>query len=336
MRIIEAISDFEHLGAAKKGCVLTIGNFDGVHIGHQQVLTIARHIATEKKTELVILTFDPHPLAVLHPKKKPGILTPQPFKKHLLVALGVESRLVLKTTAENLSLSPADFVHKFLVQAVKPDIVVEGRDFNFGAARAGSIETLQSLAAENNFEVVVVEAKEIQISNGQTIRVSSTVIRQMLTSGEVADAALALGRPYRLMGQVTPGRGKGKRLGFPTLNMKTPDQLIPAEAVYAGCVEIARSDEELCRTTQKIPAVFSLGRTETYGTDQPLLIEAHLLAKQPDQFADKWLAMDFIQRIRGQRKFKTETELSAQIAKDCENAKQILVTNSMLGNDNQE
>ncbi len=330
MRIIETISGLEKI---KSGSVLTIGNFDGVHLGHQEILIAAKQTASERRAELVVMTFEPHPLVVLHPQKRPGILTSLALKKHLLAEFGVDCLLVLKTTSELLSLSPQDFVEQFIVKNIQPGVVVEGESFNFGCGRGGGVRTLQELGAEKGFEVSVVEAKEVKLSTpplggagstGQTVQISSTLIRNMLEGGNVADAAIALSRPYRLIGQVVPGCGKGKQLGFPTANVEPVRQLVPAEGVYAGFVQIANSEEKICAAKEKIPAAFSIGRSETLGSDNPLAIEAHVLIGEVGDLHDKWLAMDFVKRIRDQQKFETEKDLSAQIAKDCEKAKEIL------------
>jgi len=321
MRITETTSDFEKI---KKGCVLTIGNFDGVHIGHQEILTVAKQTAAKNATQLLVMTFEPHPAVVLHPQETFGILTPLELKKHLLAEFGVDCLCILKSDLELLSLSPADFVEQFLVKNLQPTIVVEGESFNFGSSRSGSLHTLKKLGTEKGFLVVEIEAKEIKLSTGQTAKISSTLIRNMLTSGRVADAAAAIGRPYRLIGQVIPGHGKGKQLGFPTANLKPAQQIIPAEGVYAGFAETGDSKEEICATKQKIPAALSIGRAETFSTDHPLSVEAHILKDNISDLSGKWLAMDFIKRLRSQQKFKTESELSTQIAKDCKKAKQTL------------
>ena len=321
MRIIETTSDLEKI---KKGCVLTIGNFDGVHLGHQEILTVAKQTATKNATQLLVMTFQPHPAAVLHPQKTFGILTPLELKKHLLPEFGVDCLCILKSDLELLSLSPADFVEQFLVKNLQPTIVVEGESFNFGCGRVGNIHTLQKLGAEKGFLVIEIEAKEIKLSTGQTAKISSTLIRDMLESGRVADAAAAIGRPYRLIGQVIPGHGKGKQLGFPTANLEPAQQIIPAEGVYAGFVETGNSKEEICATKQKIPAALSIGRAETFSTDHPLSVEAHILKDNISDLSDKWLAMDFIKQIREQIKFDSEKELADQIAKDCKKAKQTL------------
>ncbi|MHC4412612.1 MAG: bifunctional riboflavin kinase/FMN adenylyltransferase [Planctomycetota bacterium] len=298
MRVIETLENLEKI---KNHSVLTIGNFDGVHIGHQQILTTAKKIADKRKTDAVVMTFEPHPVAVLYPEKAPGVLTTLEMKKLLLQKYGFDSLIVLA-------------------------VVVEGTDFNFGLNRAGSVDTLRELAAERGFEVFVVPTLQATLETGQTIKVSSTVIRYMLEASHVSDATVALGRPYRLIGKIVAGRGKGKQLGFPTLNMDSPKQIIPAEGVYAGFVEIQDTCEDLFGACERIPAVFSIGQASTYGPTHPLLIEAHLLNHDLEENpADKWMAMDFIEHIRSQHKFKTEKDLAEQIAEDCRRAKEVLL-----------
>ena len=324
MKIIETTLGLAELAKVEKGCVLTIGNFDGVHLGHRQILTAAKKTAAKKRTQLVVMTFEPHPLAVLYPEKTPGILTPLALKKRILAEFGVDCLFVAKSTPELLNLSAENFIQRFLVENIQPDVVVEGESFNFGCGRDGSVQTLEKLGAEKGFEVSKIEAKEVKLSTGQAVKVSSTIIRELLADGKMADAAIALGRPYRLIGRVVPGRGKGKQIGSPTANMKPLQQLIPAEGVYAGLVEIGDSFEQVCKAKEKIPAALSIGRAETLGSDNPLAIEAHILAEDLSDLRGKWIAMDFVKYLRGQKKFETEKELSAQIANDCENAKEIL------------
>jgi riboflavin kinase/FMN adenylyltransferase len=318
MRIIETISGLEKI---RKGCVLTIGNFDGVHIGHQEILTAAKKTTIQKQTELVVMTFDPHPVTILHSQKNPRVLNPLELKKYLLAEFGVDTLFIVKSNLELLRLSPADFVEKFIVKNIQPSVVVEGESFNFGYRRSGSIHTLQRLGAEKGFLVSVIGAKEVKLSTGQTAKISSTMIRNILESGRVADAAAALGRPYRLIGQVIPGFGKGKRLGFPTANITPLQQIIPADGVYAGFVQVGDSEEGVYPAKGKNPAALSIGRAQTFGSDNPRVIEAHILIDDVGDLSRKWLAMDFIKRLRSQKKFQTETELAAQIANDCQKAK---------------
>jgi riboflavin kinase / FMN adenylyltransferase len=330
MQIIRTESELEKIRA---GAVLTIGNFDGVHTGHQAILSAAKRIAGQRQTELVVMTFQPHPLSVLNPKKAPGALMPPVLKERLLAEFGAGTLFVAKSEPELLSLQAEDFVERFIVKGIRPSDIVEGKDFNFGHKRAGSVHTLQKLAGAKGIEVIIVGPKKAKLppflssdrkTRGQTVEVSSTVIRDMVTKGKVADAAILLSRPYRLIGNIVPGRGKGKQLGFPTLNLEKPGQIIPAEGVYAGTVEVAESIEKVCITKEIIPAVFSIGRATTYGAGQSLLIEAHLLIDNAEQFTGRYMAMDFIERIRSQQKFETGKELAEQIDRDCQKAQQIL------------
>jgi len=321
MQIIRTESDLEKIRA---GSVLTIGNFDGVHTGHQAILSAAKRIAGQRQTELVVMTFQPHPLSVLNPKKAPGALMPPVLKERLLAEFGAGTLFVAKSEPELLSLQAEDFVERFIVKGIRPSDIVEGKDFNFGHKRAGSVHTLQKLAGAKGIEVIIVGPKKAKLAGGQTVEVSSTVIRDMVTKGKVADAAILLSRPYRLIGNIVPGRGKGKQLGFPTLNLEKQGQIIPAEGVYAGTIEVAESIEKVCITKEIIPAVFSIGRATTYGAGQSLLIEAHLLIDNAEQFTGRYMAMDFIERIRSQQKFETGKELAEQIDRDCQKAQQIL------------
>jgi riboflavin kinase/FMN adenylyltransferase len=321
MKKLRTISD---LKAVKKGSVLTIGNFDGVHVGHQEIIRVARELADERQTDVVLMTFEPHPLAVLHPENAPPILTPISLKKQLLIELGVDVRLLLDANAQTLSLAPEQFVRKFVCEPLQPSALVEGEDFNFGAARAGNVQLLAEMGQQNGFEVVVIPAKKIEIPDGQTIRISSTMVRYMLGSRKVADAAMALGRAYRLIGPICSGRGIGKKLGFPTLNMTKPDQLVPAEGVYAGYVQLGRTEDDVASPGNRIRAIFSIGQARTFGDEHPLLIEAHLLVNGDADLAGQWMAMDFAEFIRPQHKFTSPEELSKQITKDCRKAIDIL------------
>lgn len=321
MKIIETTSALEKI---EKGCVLTIGNFDGVHIGHQQILNAAKKTAAEKQTLLIAMTFEPHPVAILHPESSPGVLTALALKRHLLAEFGVDLLLVLKTNPELLNLSPKDFVEQFLVENVQPSVVIEGENFNFGYRRIGNTHTLQQLGHEKGFQVSVIEPEKIKLSTNETIRVSSTLIRNLLEAGSVADAAIAPSRPYRLIGRVVPGHGRGKQLGFPTANLQPLQQIIPAEAVYAGFVQTGDCEKDVCPAKERIPAALSIGRAQTLGTDNPLTIEAHILTDDIGDLHGRWLAMDFVKHLRDQIKFDTEKQLANQINKDCEMAGNIL------------
>ncbi len=326
MEIIETNSDLSQLAKLKKGCVLTIGNFDGVHLGHQEIINVARKLADQRHSELVLMTFEPHPVAILYPEKAPGVLTPIVLKKHLLTQFGVDCLVVLESSYRILNLSPESFIDEFLLKSVQPDVVVEGEDFNFGYGRSGNVRILKELGERFSFEIVIVPGKEIKLADEQNARVSSTLIRHLLHKGKLTDTAQALGRYYRLSGQTTLGKGKGRKLGFPTANIDPANQIIPAEGVYAGFVEIADTEEQLCESKSKLPAAFSIGRAKTFISDHPLLVEAHILEQDPGDLYGKYLAMDFVKFIRHQQKFSSPQQLSTQIAKDCQYAKEILTT----------
>jgi len=324
MIIIEEITELREFGKANEGSVVTIGNFDGVHLGHREILKTARNTADKKQKKLIAITFEPHPAAVLYPEKSPGVLTPLKLKIHLLEKFGVDCLFVLKTTPQILGLSPAAFVDKILTSATFLSIAVEGDNFNFGYGRAGNVYTLQSIGSANGFDVIIVEPINARLSIGHCVKVSSTLIRNLLTEAKVADAAIALGRAYKLTGKIIPGRGKGKQLGFPTLNLEISNQIIPAEAVYAGTVEISDTLENLLDANKQIPAALSVGHTLTLGPYNPLAVEAHLLTEDAEKIKGQWMSIDFIKWIRPQNKFETEADLSAQIEKDCKSIASIL------------
>jgi len=321
MKIFETLTDFEKI---KPGCVLSIGNFDGVHLGHQKILNAAKKIALENSTKLLAMTFEPHPFAILNPKNSPGVLTPLQLKVHLLKSFGVDCLIVLKDSRALLNLSANKFVDEFLVKMVKPVVVVEGDDFNFGSGRDGNVNTLDNLGKEKGFDVRIVKPQTVDLSNCQNQRVSSTLIRNLLIEGNVSDAAVALGRYYRLAGRIITGKGIGKKLGFPTLNMQKPPQIIPAEGVYAGFVQIADTFQQACTSEEKLPAIFSIGKAETFGCEHPINIEAHILTENFQAKTARYFAMDFVKFIRGQQKFDSKTDLAAQIKKDCKTALAIL------------
>ena len=324
MKVYESISSLEDVD---EGQVLTIGNFDGMHVGHQAIVRAA-HTAAERfgARGVVAMTFEPHPVTILHPEKVPGVLTPLSLKKNLLAQAGVDVLIVVRDSFDLLNMSPKDFVDKFLMHHIKPAVVVEGPDFNFGYGRSGDVDVLRELGRKRKFEVVIVEPKRAHDSEGTEFVCSSSVIRTMLEAGRVTDATHALSRPYRLIGQVMAGRGIGKGLGFPTANIRPVEQIIPAEGVYAGFAQISDSFDQLHVPGKRIRAIFSLGRAKTFISDHPLLVEAHMLEGEVGDIYDKWLSLDFICRIRSQKRFETKKLLSEQITQDCQAARQILAT----------
>lgn len=322
MKIIDST---DSLKSMPKGCALTIGNFDGVHLGHADIIAVAKKAKQDYNAgDLALMTFDPHPVAILHPERTPEILTPRAVKHHLLAQLGVDTLIIIRDSYDLLNLSPEDFVDRFLIKNIAPKVVIEGPNFNFGYGRSGTIETLKTLAKERHFDVVVAEGRNIELSDNSTQMCSSSMIRDRIENGKIKDAAKALGRYYRLIGRTVKGRGIGTSIGFPTANIEPVEQLIPAEGVYAGFVAIANNSPDAAASTQKHHAIFSIGRAKTFITDHPLLLEAHILEPQVENLYGKWLALDFVEKIRNQKRFPDHKILTRQIEDDCQKAKNIL------------
>jgi len=321
MKVIRDISKWDRKEA---GCVLSIGNFDGVHVGHQLILEEAKKEASRRRKRLFVMTFEPHPVAVLFPEKNPGVLTPLEMKEYYLACCGIDVLIVLPSDRGLLELCPEEFVEEFLVKGVLPAIVFEGEDFNFGRSRSGGLDIFRRLGNEKGFEVRIIDEKEIVLSGGESVRASSSLIRNLLDAGNVSEAAKVLGRPYRLIGHVVKGRGRGKELGFATANLEPVNQVIPAEGVYAGFVRFGESIEKLCGKSEAHFAAFSIGGGETFGVCSPQLIEAHLLEENVADLIGNRITMGFRERLRGQQRFSSEAELIKQIQKDCARAEQIL------------
>lgn len=319
------IVDEQQLKQLPKGMILTIGNFDGVHRGHQAILSAARELARQKQVPFAVMTFDPHPVAILHPEQAPGVLTPLGVKKMLLESMSVHTLIVIKDSLKLLNLSPEDFVDRFLMENLSPSAVIEGPNFNFGYGRSGDINTLRQLGAERSFDVVEVPYTEIpDIETDRTMICSSTRIRQFLETGNVRQAAQILGRPYRLIGKTVKGRGIGRKIGFPTANIHTDGQIIPAEGVYAGYVIVGDSFDEVAFGGLRRAAAISIGRAKTFVSDHPLLLEAHLMENKVEDLSRKWLGLDFMRFVRHQKRFETKDDLKQQIAKDIQRAEQML------------
>lgn len=322
---MQIVENEQQLKQLPKGMVLTIGNFDGVHRGHQAILSAARALAKEKQVPFAVMTFDPHPVAVLHPEQAPGVLTPIAVKKMLLESMSVNTLIVIKDSLKLLNLSPEDFVDQFLMENLSPSAVIEGPNFNFGYGRSGDINTLRQLGTQRGFEVV--EVPFIEIPDPDTdgsLVCSSTYVRRFLEEGKARQAAQILGRPYRLIGKTVKGRGVGRKLGFPTANMTTNGQIIPCEGVYAGYVVVGDSFDEVSFGGLRRAAAISIGRAKTFVTDHPLLLEAHLLENKVEDLSRKWLALDFMRFLRHQQRFETHEHLKEQILKDTQRAEQIL------------
>ena len=301
MRVIE---DIKEIGQLRRGLVLTIGNFDGLHRGHQAIIGVAKAAASARQTQVAVMTFDPHPVALLRPDKAPGVLTSTAQKVRLFQAAGADYVIVIRDSLSLLNLSPADFVDDFLMSHLSPSVIVEGPNFSFGYGRSGTVETLRQLGADRGFEVIETPFTEVRLGKERRSAVcSSSLIREMLETGAVHDAAQLLTRPYRLIGTVVAGRGIGRTLGYPTANVHPSDQILPSEGVYAGYMVVGDSFEDVSFGGVRRPAALSIGRAKTFVTDHPLLLEAHLLEERVETLYGKWVALDFMEWLRSQRRF---------------------------------
>ena len=300
MRVIRDLKSVEF-----EGVVLTIGNFDGVHRGHQAILSAGRRLASQADTSLVVLTFDPHPLAVLTPTHIPRALTPLPEKLHWLEDAGVDVAVVVESTREFLSLTADAFIRDVIVSRFHPIAMVEGASFGFGRQRQGDVHMLQAAGPESGFKVDIVQPIRVALGGHQDAVISSSLVRQLLLAGTVEQAAVCLGRPYALIGTVVHGEGRGRALGFATANIRTDNQLIPAEGVYAGQVVV---------DSRRYDAAVSIGCNATFDGEL-VLVEAHLLDFHGDIY-DRSVRLDLIDWVRGQKGFGSADALRAHIASD--------------------
>lgn len=310
----EVIEGLDRLSGRAAGGVLTIGNFDGVHLGHQRLLTAAADLARQAGTKLCVLTFDPPPAMLLDEAAVPERIMPPEVKHRHLEQCGAEVIVVVETTAEFLSAEAEDFVREVVAAGLAPRQVVEGRNFFFGRGRAGNVELLMRMAGELGFTVAVVEPVMVDLPGRGSVRVSSSLVRELIRRGEVAAAARCLGRPFTLNGRVVPGQRRGRVLDFPTANVAAAGQITPPDGVYAGRAEIAG---------QTFPAAVSIGDKPTFGP-APRAIEAYLIEAEGD-FYDRPIALAFCRRLRDQEKFPDAESLRRQITKDIQRVREICI-----------
>ena len=287
--------------------VLALGNFDGVHLGHQNIF---RHVV--KKAEEIggtsmAFTFDRHPLKILAPEKAPLAITTNAQKSSLIGALGVQVGLWIPFTEQFACQKPLAFIRDVLMQRIGIHELVVGYDFRFGHCRTGNATILQQQAAAQGYVVTVIPPVKL----GDTV-VSSTTIRTLLQKGKVEEAAHLLGRNFVLSGSVVEGFRRGATLGFPTANVRSDQEIVPREGVYAVGVEWKG---------QHFPGVANVGHNPTFGNES-LSVEVHLLQFEGDLYGAQ-LDVAFVSRIRDERKFASVDELKAQIACDVELARGI-------------
>jgi riboflavin kinase/FMN adenylyltransferase len=304
------------LKAIQPSAVISVGNFDGLHRGHAAILEKAKSLRTTDGGDLVCVTFEPHPLTVLAPDRAPPRLTPPNLKRELLAAAGVDRLIELPPSQEVLNLTAQDF-WTVLRDHVRPRHMVEGTSFNFGKGRAGNIHKLGEWAAASRITLHVVPPVEAALLDFTIAPVSSSLIRWLLANGRARDAAICLGRPYTFEGKVIKGHGRGKALGVPTANLDATSaspagQMVPMEGVYA-----ARSTIDA--TTY--PAALSIGRMETFGQNQKVQVEAHLIGFSGDLY-NRTVRIELVDWLRPQQKFSAVPELKAKIARDIDQTKE--------------
>lgn len=295
-------------GAVASSCV-TIGNFDGVHLGHQKLLATVRDKARALGHLAVAVTFDPHPLTVLTGKPTKPLITQTRQKLELMAALGIELALVLEFTREMAALSPREFVTRYLLDGLAMRELVIGYDYAMGKGRKGNHEMLKALGQELGYDTQRLDPVLI----GDAV-VSSTRVRDLVQAGEVWEARPLLGRFHQLRAEVEHGKDRGgKLLGFPTANLRFEEQLTPQPGVYALWAEL---DGTI------IPAVANVGYNPTFG-DTAMSVEAHLIDFSGNLYGRE-LTVHFVQRIRSERKFESLEALKARIADDVALARKIL------------
>jgi riboflavin kinase / FMN adenylyltransferase len=285
--------------SARRGAV-AIGNFDGVHQGHKQIVQRLLAKARECGGPAVVFTFDPHPVRILRPDQAPPPLTWTDRKAELLVALGVDSTIAYPTDEALLQLSPDEFFQRIVRDTLQARAMVEGTNFFFGHRRAGNIEVLTKLCAAAGLPLEIVQSV---IVDG--VPVSSSRIRQLISAGHIDEANRLLTQPYRIRGMVRHGAARGAKIGFPTANVDAVDTLLPAVGVYAG-----RSTVE----GRTWPAAINIGPNPTFG-EQSLKVEVHLIGFN-DSLYGQPLEVDFLARLRDIVQFPNVQALKSQLSLD--------------------
>ena len=305
------IQGLAELPAEARSCVLTIGNFDGVHLGHQKILSAARRLAAQARAPVVVMTFDPPPDLVLRPADEPQRITPPEMKTELLFEAGADWVVTVASNTELLGMSPEEFVERVVVRSFAPRQIVEGRGFSFGRGRTGNVETLSRTGPSAGFGVHVVEPVSVTLANGPQ-RVSSTLIRRLVGAGRVEDARRCLGRCFALCGPVIRGQGRGKDLAYPTANVDPGQQVIPGDGVYAGSARASG---------REYSAAISVGAKPTFGGVRRD-VEAFLLDAEGDYY-DVGITLRFERRLRGQQAFGSARALKRQIEKDVQRVREL-------------
>ncbi len=298
MIVIEQIEDLEQ---GYPFPAVAVGTFDGVHLGHREILGRVVRRARQEEGTAVVFTFARHPLEVVNPLKAPPLITPLPIKQDIMAALGIDLMIAVGFTPSLAATTPRDFVKTYLVDRLQARFVCIGYDFAFGQARAGSPELLRALGEEHQFELDVVPA---MTADGQVV--SSTRIRGLLARGELREATRCLGRPYAILGQVERGTERGRWLGYPTANLAATGDLIVPDGVYAGMVWLKRRLHK---------ALINVGRAPTFG-GEVRRVEVHVLEADERELYGETLTLFFLERLRDERRFDDPSLLRQQIDYD--------------------
>jgi riboflavin kinase / FMN adenylyltransferase len=313
LRIAYRVEDVE---PAPAGRTLAIGNFDGVHLGHRRIVEAAVTKAREAGEQATVITFEPHPRAVLRPDAPREMLTTFEDKAEEFRRLGVDLLLCLTFDRAFAAQSPEEFVRAVLVPVGARDVYV-GANYRFGHDRAGDAETLTDLGARFGFAV---HPQSFFARDGR--RVSSSRVREALKEGDVGEARELLGRPYSLKGVVVPGVARGRDLGFPTANLRLTEELVPANGVYAARAAVWEPDEVEDPEPDWYDAAVYIGTRPTFEAGERL-IEVHLLDTRRELYGRR-IRVDFMERVRPEMAFGGPDELVAQIHRDIDRARALL------------
>lgn len=301
-------------------CVLTIGVFDGVHRGHAQLISRAVSAANSRGVPSVLMTFDPHPMEVVRPGSHPAQLTTLTRRAELAEELGIDVFCVMPFTQEFMKLTPGGYVHDLLVERLHVTEVVVGDNFTFGKKAAGTVDTMRELGERFGFEV-----DGVTLLGEHAVTFSSTYIRACVDAGDMAAAAEALGRPHRIEGVVVHGDKRGRDLGFPTANVAPPmHAAIPADGVYAGWFTVlgAGGPVGTIDPGQRAMAAISVGTNPTF-SGRSRTVEAFVLDADADLYGQH-VAVDFVEQLRGMRRFDSIDELVEAMGRDVEAARKVL------------
>jgi riboflavin kinase / FMN adenylyltransferase len=303
--------------------VVTIGMYDGVHRGHQQLIGAAVARARAMRRPSLLLTFDPHPAEVIRPGSHPAILTAMDRKAELVAGLGVEAMCVLPFTSEFMRLSPESFTHTVLVEHLHAAQVVVGQNFTYGHKAAGTVATLAQEGRRFGFAVEGVPLANVGADDGDDddVTISSTYVRACVAAGDMESAARALGRPHRVDGVVVRGDQRGRDLGYPTANVETPPfTAVPADGVYAG--RLVLRDPRSGASLDSHVAAISVGTNPTFQGSRRT-VEAYVLDFAGDLYGDH-VGVEFVSRLRGMAAFPDVDALLAAMAGDVERTRALL------------